>query len=494
MSALSLPLGSRRLPARPRPGWALAACLLGGGVGVAVAAGQTKIALAVLALPAVVALIAHPDWLPVVLVASAFGEALSTGSVTFSRLAGPLAGLVMVVALPGRRRLRLPQIKVLGAVIVYSLWALASALWTVNPDGGFSQGGTGYAIASLGLSFVYLLAIAMFVQSERDLRRLLVTVWAASTLTGLVSIAQYLSGAGRTVGLAGDANFFAALQVAAVPLQAILATRVRRGSHRAVVLAGLAVTVGSVITTLSRGGLLALAAVVVMLTMQPARAFFRTPARKRAFLGVIAIGAAVLLAASYSALSARTSSLFTSGDGGSGRENLWLAALTGWHEHPWHGLGFGAFIGQSNGLLLRTPGVDFSAYALRPGGQFVHNAYLESLVELGVVGVILFAAMLSTAAWSLRRTAHRAVAAGMPLVGAFSRALLLSLGAYAFASVFLSTETDRALWIMLGLSFALPRVLLKEQLARTITEEPVPEASGTPIPALSPKPQRNAHA
>lgn len=484
MSAISLSPASARLARGPAL-WVLAAAAIGTGVGVAAATGETKIALGVLLIPVLVALIAHPDWLPVLLVATAFGEAVGSGSVTLSRLVAPLAVLVMVVALPGRRRLRLPSLGVLWAVVAYSMWALASAGWTINPDSSFSQGGTGYALASLVLSIVFMLGMAMFVQSERDLRRLLITVWACSTVTGLVSIEQYLSGVNRTVGLAGDANFFAAVQVAAVPLQAILATRVRGTGVRLAVLLGLAVTVGSVVTSLSRGGLLALAAVVLMLLFQPARTFFRTRARKRAFLTAIAVGTAILLAASFSALSARTSSLFNSGDGGSGRTNLWRAALTGWHEHELAGMGFGAFIGQSNALLLRTPGVDFSAYALRPTGQFVHNAYLESLVELGVVGLALFLAVLVSVALALRRTARLAAAAGQGLVGAFTRALLLSLAGFAFASVFLSTETNRYLWVMVGLSLALPRVLLKEQSGRTITEEPARAMSGRPSPSPS---------
>lgn len=473
MSAISL-----RLPAAPRQwaagttAWIAAACAVGVGVGLAVALGQTKIAIAVLALPALVALMMHPDWLPVVLVVVAFGEAVSTGSVTLSRLAAPLAVVVMVVALPGRRGVRFPDLRVLWAVLAYGLWAFASAMWTVNPDSGLSQGGTGYALASLALSVVFMVAIAMFVRSERDLRRLLVTVWALSALTGLVSIAQYVSGYSRTMGLAGDANFFAALQVASVPLQAVLATRVQRASTRVGVLLGLAITVGSVVTSLSRGGLLALAAVFLLLMFQPARTFFRTPARKRAFLIATLIGVAILLVASFSALSARTSSLFTTSDGGSGRTDLWMAALNGWHQHQMSGMGFGAFIGQSDALLLRTPGVDFSAYALRPGGQYVHNAYLETLTELGVIGLGLFCAMLVSMALTLRRTARRAAEAGSSLVAPFARALVLSLAGFAFASIFLSTETNRTLWILLGLSLALPRVHLKEQLERTITEEP----------------------
>jgi O-antigen ligase len=448
--------------------WSLLAAALGAVLGVATALGQTTAAVAVVMIPALGALVLRPDLLPSVLIASAFGEAIVTGSVTVSRLVGPLAVLVMALALPGRSGLRLPRIGVSVAVAGYSLWALASTLWTANPDSSFSQGGTGYALAALALSITYMLATAMFVRREQDLRRLLVVVWVVSVATGLLSIGQYLTGHTRALGLSGDANFFAALQVVALPIEALLAGQVSRTRTRVVVLAGLAVTVGSIITSLSRGGILALAAVFVMLSVQPAAAFFRTRARKRAFLLVALVGAGILLVASYSALSARTSSLFTTSDGGSGRTNLWRSALTGWHQHPIDGMGFGAFLGQSNQLLLATPGVDFSSYLPRPTGQFVHNAYLESLTELGVIGLALFLAILATAAVSLLATARRAARAGALFLSSFTRALLLSLTGFAFTSIFLSTETDRIFWILLGLTLAVPRVLLHEQRSERV--------------------------
>jgi O-antigen ligase len=472
MSALSLPSRTFPFPAIRSWGnasvWLAAGVATGAGVGLAVALQQTMIAVAVMLVPALVALMLHPEWLPSVLVATAFAEALSTGSVTLSRLAGPLAVLVMIVALPGRRQLRLPQIGVLVAVGAYCMWALASAIWTVNPDSSLQQGGTGYALASLGLSAAFMLATAMFVERERDIRRLLVVFWLLSTATGLVSIVQYLSGYTRALGLSGDANFFAALQVVALPMAVVLANQVRRASTRLIVLVGLAVTVGSIVTSLSRGGILALAAVFVLLTLQPARTYFRTRARKRAFLFVAALGAGLLLVASYGALSARTSSLFTTADGGSGRTNLWRSALAGWQGHQASGIGFGAFLGQSNQLLLQTPGVDFSAYALRPTGQVVHNAYLESLVELGVVGLALFVAVLAAMASTLRASARRAAEAGATFLSSFSSALLVSLAGFALTSIFLSTETTRAFWILIGLSLAVPRVLLKEERLRPI--------------------------
>jgi len=425
---------------------------------------QTTIAILILLVPVVVTLLLRLDWIPALLMMTVFGEALSTGSVTLSRVVAPFTVFAMILGLPGRRRVRLPRIEVLLAVVAYSAWAFASVAWTVNPDSGFSMGGTGYALAQLGLSIALMLGIIMFVRLERDTVRLMWVAWLMSTITGVISLAQYAGGYTRSVGVSGDANFFAALQVVALPFGALLAIEMRNARTRTIVLLGVAVAVGSIMTSLSRGGILALAAVFLLLSFQPAKTFFRTRARKRTFLLFVGVGAGVLLAASFSALSARTALLFSGGDTGSGRANLWRAAITGWHEHEIRGIGFGAFIGQSNQLLIETPGVSFSDYALRPTGQYVHNAYLESLVELGVIGAALFLALLVTMALSLRATVRRAAATGYRFLSAFGRATLLSLAGFAFTSVFLSTETDRTLWLLVGLSIALPRVLREEQL------------------------------
>lgn len=456
--------------------WIIFAGVLGLAIGLSVALSQTTIAIAVVLVPLLLALLLRLEWIPVLVMATVFGEALQSGSVTASRAVAPLVALAMILGLAGRNRVRLPRIGVLLAAIAYSFWALASAAWTINTDNSLSMGGTGYALAQLAISLTMMLAMVMFVRFDRDLWRLLWVIWAFSSVTGLISIAQYATGYSRAVGASGDANFFAALQVVALPFSALLAIEMRKTRNRTIILLGIAIAVGSIITSLSRGGILALVAVFLLLSLQPARGFFKTRARKRFFLLFVTIGAGVLLAASYSALSARTSSLFNGGDQGSGRANLWRAALTGWHTHEVRGIGLGAFIGQSNQLLLETPGVNFSDYNLRSTGQYVHNAYLESLVELGVIGAALFVGLLVTMALSLWSTARRAQRAGLMFTSAFSRAMLLGLFGFAFTSFFLSTETDRTLWVLVGLTIALPRVLGEEQRLQEIH-------AGSPAPA-----------
>jgi O-antigen ligase len=407
---------------------------------------------------ALVAIVLRPDWLPAALIVTVFIEGIALGGVQISRLAAPVAGAVVVVRLATGARVRFPSKAILLTVGAYTLWAFASVLWTVNSDHSFHHNGAGYAVASLGIALIYLAATAVLVQTHADLRRLMGVTWLMAVVVGFVAISEYLAGGGRAVGYTGDANFFAAMQVIALPLGVALASDVERGGTRLLVLLGCGVITGSIFTSLSRGGVLALSGIILVLAMQPAGRIFRTAARKRAFFAMAALGGALLLSVSYGALSQRTASLFHTGEGGSGRQYLWAAALTGFREHPVTGLGYGAFDSQSNFLLERTPGVDFRVYRERPTGQVVHSAYLSSLTELGVVGLALFAALLVATFATLRRVARRAEAMGDQLLATVARALTLSLIAFMLVSIFLSSETDRALWILMGLALALARI------------------------------------
>ena len=451
MSALAQP--------RSRPGalgWIAAGVLAGGTVGIATAV-EPLLGVAVLLLPALGWLFARPELLPPVLVVTVFAESLEIGGLTISRLAAPLALAILLARLVTRGFTPFPRREVLWTVTAYVAFAFASALWTVNLDDSFDDGGTGFALASLALSLVYMAVFAVLVETRQDLRRLAVTVWAVAVVVGGVAIVQYFIGYERAEAYAGDANFFAALQVIALPVCLVVASHTERGGLRLITLLGVAVVVGSVLTSLSRGGLLALFGVLLLITLLPARVMFRSRGAKRLALSAAGIGGAVLLWAAYADIEARSESLFTTEEGGSGRANLWRAAGTAWEENPLRGIGYGAFPNESTDLLRQTPGVDFSEYRLRESGQVAHSAYLGTLAELGLIGLALFLAMLVAGGVTLRRVA-RTAARGDPLVAAAAQALLVAGGGFLLVSFFLSTETDRGLWVLLGMTLALARI------------------------------------
>lgn len=454
--------GARPAFRRPPRGQGMAPWLAAGvGAGALVGVGTAihpLLGVGVLVLPGIAWLFVRPQLLPPVLIVTVFAESLELGGLTISRLSGPLALAIVIAYLVTRGLPSFPRREVLWAVTAYTAFAFASTIWTINPDDSFQDSGTGFALASLALSLIYMASFAILVESRADLRRLAVTVWCVAVALGAVAIGQYLAGFERAVAYSGDANFFAALQVLALPVCFVVAAHSERAAFRFVALLGVAIVVGSVLVTLSRGGLLAMLGVLALIALQPARVMFRSPGAKRLALLAAVIGGGALMLAAFSDLEARSESLFNTAEGGSGRANLWRAAMTGWEEHPLRGMGYGSFPNESTRLLRQTPGVNFSAYRIRRGGQVAHSAYLGTLAELGVIGLALFLVVIVSVVVTLRWASREARAGPDPIVAAAAQALLVAMAGFLLVSAFLSTETDRGIWVLLGLSLALARI------------------------------------
>src|SRR5207253_3575168 len=115
--------------------------------------------------------------------------------------------------------------------------------------------------------------------------------------------------------------------------------------------------------------------------------------------------------------------------------------------------GSGNFEASSIVLLQETPGTDTSAhYALFH--YVVHNMYLETLTELGPVGLGLLLAILWLAGRTCLEARRRARRLGEREIELASVALLVGLVAFAIGGVFLSIQLNKPLWILIGLALS----------------------------------------
>jgi O-antigen ligase len=451
-------------------GWsAIAVC---GAVALGSAAAfDVRIAVA-LAVAAVlgIAMALRPAVTVGLLVVTVFGETLQLGGVTISRLVAPIALLVVFMALTRAETSLFPGRPLFWAA-AYASWALASGLWTESTDG------TVFSLASLAIALIYMLAVATLLNSALELRRVLYVLAFGAFVSGLVAIVGYLAGTeARTAAGKGDPNFFAALQIVALPPLLVCAAEARSRWLRAFLYATVAVIVVSVFTSLSRGGLLALGVVLLLALLFPARSFFRSHGQKAVLVLVLAAGVAVALQSTGGALTARLGEVEEKG--GSGRFNHWRGAWTLIEDDPMLGVGFGSYVGLSNDLLLRTPGTDLLHYKLRPNGSEVHNTYLSTTAELGIPGLVLLLGLMISTARTFRRVAQDAADVS-PFVARLANALLLSLIGWAVVAVFLSTETARPFWILVGLSLALPKIVRDEARRRALATGALP--ASTPL-------------
>lgn len=393
--------------------------------------------------------------LPLFLVLTMFVSSLSLGpGLAIGRVAGPMALAVLILYVLERGTNNLRVNSLLIVVFLYGLWTLLSVYWAV--DSGLVYTTTfSYLIA-----LVYMLTFAILVRSTTQVLAIFATFAVGSFLFGVAAFAAFYtsSASERSAGLVGDPNFFAVYQVLALPPTLVLAAREARPWWRLAYLAIVGVIVLSVVSSLSRTGLVALSAVIVATLLLPWRIFFRNPAQKLTYLVLLIATSSLAVAAGSTNFVARAQSILdpgsASGDRGAGRLDLWRSAIRGWEERPWIGLGASNFQARSLDLLQTTPGVNTRASYVHAGRE-VHNAYLEELVGLGVIGLALWVAVLLLTGWYFAVAFGRARARGDQLLEGISLALLVSLLGFALSSIFLSNELSRALWILVGLALAL---------------------------------------
>jgi O-antigen ligase len=436
----------------------------------AVAAVNVKAALGLSIVVAVgMASFLNPASILAILMASIFVELITIGGVTISRAIAPIAAFVVIIQLM-RGRARLPWAPPLVWTCAYTLWAVASGLWTV------SVAGTVYLLSSLVIALAYMLAFATLLQTRRQLETILYVLVVSSLLVGGTSFLAYfgklhltsdeLQG-GRSQGGVGDPSFFAAFQLIALPLVVVMAAYARRRWVRTGLYVTLLVIIGSILTSLSRGGFIALALLLILLVLLPARTLFRSPRHKALALLVVALGTTAVSIRASGALVARIQTIYGKGNDkgssrGSGRVNIWLAGRTTIEERPILGLGYGAFQYRSTELMLRTPGVDLRHWFFRKPGSVAHNTYVGTWAELGLIGLLLYGGVMVSTGIALRRVATRAREVGAHWVRGIANALILGLITWSITSFFLSMETARAFWILVGLALALPRLLENE--------------------------------
>jgi O-antigen ligase len=360
----------------------------------------------------------------------------------------------------------LRQSALLAVAGSYGAWMLLSAYWASSAAAVFQQ------LLSNGLAIGYMLAFALLVRSRRDVRSVLATFAFGAFVFGLVALAEYLStgGATRASGLQGDPNYFAEYQVIALPAVLALAALERRWRLACYGVAG--VIILSVFSSLSRGGLIALVLVIAATIVLPWRTFFVSAKEKALYALAILLGFGLSLLLGSGTLLGRVDSIFHPGaDKGSGRLDLWSAAWRAWKQHPWLGIGEGNFPVHSLELLQTTPGVNTAASYVSAGRE-VHNAYLETLTELGPFGLLLFLLVIALTAWSFLGVARRARDANDVYLVRVSVSLLLSLIVYAVTAFFLSSELQKPLWILVGLAVALD--VMSRRLPASVRKDRTP--------------------
>lgn len=380
-----------------------------------------------------------------VLVLSVFVEGVSVGPTSVGRI----LAVVALMAVVGRfvfsewRPAALPPRAWLPTVL-FIAWVWASGFWAQDIGAWF--GGVG----QIGLAVSFFAAFAFFVRDTAQVHALLRTFVIGSLVVAAIGVVQSFGG-DRAVGLQGDGNLYAVYQVAAVPA-AITLGRVSRSRYRLWWFVAVVPLVGSVLASDSRGALLA-TVLVLAFSMYPIIRN-RTDKRRRLAAALATVLIVIAIAASGTAFNDRLDPATIASDRASGRLDLWLVAWNTAQDHPELGLGAGNFKDQSVERLRTQPGVQLpnSHHLFKLDTIEVHNIYLETLVDYGVVGFLLFVSVIVGAALGIR-TGVRKIGRGTAL-----DALGPMLVAYCATAFFLSVVNSKLLWMLVGMAAAFQAV------------------------------------
>jgi O-antigen ligase len=287
------------------------------------------------------------------------------------------------------------------------------------------------------------------VRTRRDVRWVVTAFVAGAAVAAAYGLLQFPSEAGsdtleRAVGTLGDANEFAAVLVAALPLA--LALTVDRGGPAAVrwlALGVAGVSVAGIALSLSRGGLLALSVALVAGVVVAGR--WRPVALVTAVL--IALAASTYFAA-VAPVAARER--VTSSQGGTGRSDIWRVGWRMVEAHPVLGVGVGNFAETSVQYLLR-PGELSRSDLIAGTPKVAHNTYLNVLAELGAIGALAFTAVIGFAMVCGTRAASLFARLDDRTMEILSRAWIVAVCGVLAADFFVSAEFSKQLWLLLAL-------------------------------------------
>jgi putative inorganic carbon (HCO3(-)) transporter len=287
--------------------------------------------------------------------------------------------------------------------------------------------------------------VAASVRGMRDVERLAFVYFAGAVLYSAVVVMRFDLGAGDAWRLGHlyyyDANDFATFVVTALPLGIYFVHAGRRVAVRLFAAAGLGLLTLGFVWSGSRGGFIALFAVVGFVVLR----FSAVPLRWR--VSATALVALILLATAsdqyWQQMGTITSDTDYNHTSESGRLQIWSRGIGYMLQNPVLGLGPGNFQ-TAEGTL--SPLAERQQFGIGVRWNAPHNSLVQIGAELGIPGVALYVAVIASAFRALRRSA------------ALTPALTAALLGFVVGSFFLSLAYSEMLYTLVALSVGVQKV------------------------------------
>jgi O-antigen ligase len=348
-------------------------------------------------------------------------------------------------------------------MVFFIAWAVLSA-----PFGIYVGRSVRFLLEQFLREALVILTIACAVRNLTDLRRLLATYAA-----GAIFFAVMAQGTGaRQIGGGGyDANDSSMFIVSGMPLILYFLVREKRPAWKLLFGFGLVACGSAVVISGSRGGFLALVAVLAfsLVFLKGIKPFWRA--------AVVAAAVGVVMFQADAEFWERMQSISSEDDYNrvsyTGRQQVWTRGIGYMVDQPIFGVGIDNFrVAEGRhpdavAMLEQGRGVKFSV---------AHSIWISTGAELGLPGIGLLIALFVVSfrvLWSVdglaRRTGGRPLPAEDQLVE-LARPLLGVLIGVVVAGTFLSRAYSSLVWMPLGMALILIKVGRLQ--ARTPTRAP----------------------
>jgi O-antigen ligase len=258
----------------------------------------------------------------------------------------------------------------------------------------------------------------------------------------------------------GDPNYYSLSALLCVPIALYLLKTEQPRWERWLCIGSIVVTVLGLTLAASRGGFVGMVAASLFVV---ARA-------KRRFRSLVIV-TAVILPLMVVAPSSPLTRIFNPDQfdiySADHRMDLAAAGMRMFQSHLLTGIGPGNF----KPMLERFADLDEQHIA--------HNTYVSVMAEMGVPGILLFAAVILATFVSLERVRRATLLRGPLLIGHTAEALQVCLVGFLAAAFFVTAENHRLFWLIIFISMVLPPLA---EAARA--ETPVPGVRRVPRPIM----------
>src|SRR5688572_27300230 len=292
-----------------------------------------------------------------------------------SIVVGIVASGICVLAILERGSVRpLKADHILMGLFVF--WAAVSYLWSLDRDATLVQ-------TAVYLRLLLMVWLIWQLSSEAGQPARLLQAYVLGTfVAGLDTIYQFLrqneAAYQRYAGAGANPDDLGLMAALSVPIAYCFFIE-SRGRMRWLYVVQMALAGTTILLSATRGAALA---VVVALSIVPATAALL---KRRQVVAISATLALLVAAGLFFAPATSTERLATipeelAGGSLSGRTPIWAAGVELFREHPFIGVGAGAYRNSVRQILIV--------------GEVAHNTFLSIVVELGVVGLAIFCALL----------------------------------------------------------------------------------------------------